>query len=83
LPSNPINKLIQHAIGAMDDDVTSRLLADITMTTVTLAAENGQMSLLGYVMISLNRTITSGLLADITMRTVTLAAQHKCMVQYP
>jgi len=55
-------------LGVMDDDITSRLLADITMTTVILTAEHRQMALLGYVMMS-------GLLTDITTRTVTLAAQ--------
>jgi len=39
-------------LGAMDDDVTSRLPADVTMTKVTLAAGHRQMALLGYVMTS-------------------------------
>jgi len=46
---------------AMDSYVTSRLLADITMTTETLAAEHGQMALLGCIMTSWYRTITSRL----------------------
>jgi len=54
-------------LGVIDNDGTSGLLADVTVTTVTLTAEHGQMTLLGYVMMS-------GLLADITMRAVTLAA---------
>jgi len=62
------------------DDVTSRLLADITMAMVTLAVGHGQ-------------TVT-GLLCDITekghhiwdmtdinLRTVPLTAQHKCTTQ--
>jgi len=32
---------------ATNDDITSRLLADITMTTVTLAAGHGQTAYLG------------------------------------
>jgi len=48
-------------LGAMDDDITSGLLADITVTMVTLAVEHGQMTFLGYIVMSQNRTIMSGL----------------------
>jgi len=64
------------------DDITSGLLADITMTTVTLAAGHGQ---------TVSRLLCDvtkqghhiWVMADITMRTVTLAAQHKCTTQVP
>jgi len=39
-------------LGATDDDITSGLLADVTMTMVTLAVEHRQTALLGYVMTS-------------------------------
>jgi len=48
----PIDGLIQHKLGVMDDDVTSGLLADVTMMMVTLAAGHRQMALPGYRMMS-------------------------------
>jgi len=50
-------------LDAMDDDITSGLLAGVTMTMVTLAAEHGQMALF--------RVMT-----DVTVRMVSLAVQH-------
>jgi len=60
----------------MDDDVTSRFLADITMTTVTLAVKRGQMSLPGYVMTSWGQGCHIWVTTNITIRMVTLAVQH-------
>jgi len=48
----PIDGLIQHKLGVMDDDVTSGLLADVTMMMVTLAVGHRQMALPGYRMMS-------------------------------
>jgi len=45
---------IQHGLGATDDDVTSRWLADVTMMMVTFTGEHGQMA--------------SGLLDDVRTR---------------
>jgi len=57
---------------ANDNDVTSRLLADITVTMVTLAVQHGQMALLGYMMMSWNHI---WVMTDVTIRMVTSAAQ--------
>jgi len=47
----PIDWLIQHEakqLGAMYNDVTFGLLADVTVTMVTLTVEHGQMAFLDY-----------------------------------
>jgi len=48
-------------LDAMGDAVISRLLADVIVTTVTMAVEHGQITHLGYMLMSWDRTITSGL----------------------
>jgi len=60
LPSDPIDGLIQHELGATDNDITSRLLADITVMMVILEVEPGQMAFLGYRMMSQNKTSHTG-----------------------
>jgi len=47
-------------LGAMYNDVTSGLLADVTVTMVILTVEHGQMAFLDYGMTSWDNTITSG-----------------------
>jgi len=58
----------------MADDITTRLLADVTMTMMTLAVVHGQ-TISGLLSDISNKTVTSGFPTDITMRTVTLAVQ--------
>jgi len=44
-------------LGVMDDGITLKLLADITMTTAILAVEHRQMSLQSYMMMSWDKTM--------------------------
>jgi len=61
----------------MVDDITIGLLANVTMTAMTLAVGHGQMYL-GYLMMS-QKVSHIWVSIDITIRTATLTVQHQCM----